>query len=80
MIVEDWIAQRSKGEMRPDAIGNAIMIAKIATGEIVDTTTEGACAARPGRSGGPFASRQDSAPEQQSRASGTRKVAGKARP
>jgi hypothetical protein len=30
-----------KGEKRPaDAIGNAIMIAKIATGEIEDITTE----------------------------------------
>jgi hypothetical protein len=30
-----------KGEKRPaDAIGNAVMIAKIATGEIEDITTE----------------------------------------
>ena len=30
-----------KGEKRPaDAIGNAIMVAKIATGEIEDITTE----------------------------------------
>lgn len=33
--------RRPKGQKRPaDAIGNAIMIAKIATGEIEDITTE----------------------------------------
>jgi hypothetical protein len=45
-----------KGEKRPaDAIGNAIMIAKIATGEIEDTTTEdgkNAAAVALGRIGG----------------------------
>src|SRR3981081_3770058 len=45
-----------KGEKRPaDAIGNAIMIARIATGEIEDTPTEGgknAAAVALGRMGG----------------------------
>ena len=45
-----------KGEKRPgDAIGNAIMIAKIATGEIEDITTEdgkNAAAVALGRMGG----------------------------
>ncbi len=45
-----------KGEKRPaDAIGNAIMIAKIATGEIEDITTEdgkNAAAMALGRMGG----------------------------
>lgn len=45
-----------KGEKRPaDAIGNAIMIAKIATGEIEDMTTEdgkNAAAVALGRMGG----------------------------
>ncbi|WP_316230184.1 RNA-binding protein [Bradyrhizobium sp. SZCCHNR1051] len=45
-----------KGEKRPaDAIGNAIMIAKIATGEIDDITTEdgkNAAAVALGRIGG----------------------------
>ncbi|MBR1089607.1 RNA-binding protein [Bradyrhizobium manausense] len=45
-----------KGEQRPaDAIGNAIMIAKIATGEIEDITTEdgkNAAAVALGRMGG----------------------------
>jgi len=45
-----------KGEKRPaDAIGNAIMIAKIATGEIEDITTEdgkNAAAVALGRRGG----------------------------
>jgi hypothetical protein len=45
-----------KGEKRPaDAIGNAIMIAKIATGEIDDITTEdgkNAAAVALGRMGG----------------------------
>jgi hypothetical protein len=45
-----------KGEKRPaDAIGNAVMIAKIATGEIEDTTTEdgkNAAAVALGRKGG----------------------------
>lgn len=45
-----------KGEKRPaDAIGNAIMIAKIATGEIEDLTTEdgkNAAAVALGRMGG----------------------------
>ena len=36
-----------KGEKRPaDAIGNAIMITKIATGEIEDITTDGALIGR----------------------------------
>ena len=45
-----------KGEKRPaDAIGNAVMIARIATGEIEDITTEGgknAAAVALGRMGG----------------------------
>jgi len=45
-----------KGERRPaDAIGNAVMIAKIATGEIEDITTEdgkNAAAVALGRMGG----------------------------
>jgi hypothetical protein len=45
-----------KGEKRPaDAIGNAVMIAKIATGEIEDITTEdgkNAAAVALGRMGG----------------------------
>ena len=45
-----------KGEKRPaDAIGNAVMIAKIATGEIEDMTTEdgkNAAAVALGRMGG----------------------------
>jgi hypothetical protein len=45
-----------KGERRPaDAIGNAIMVAKIATGEIEDTTTDdgkNAAAVALGRMGG----------------------------
>jgi len=45
-----------KGEKRPaDAIGNAVMIAKIATGEIEDITTEdgkNAAAVARGRMGG----------------------------
>ena len=45
-----------KGEKRPaDAIGNAIMIARIATGEIEDITTEdgkNAAAVALGRMGG----------------------------
>ncbi|MDX6613844.1 MAG: hypothetical protein QOD75_3030 [Blastocatellia bacterium] len=45
-----------KGEKRPaDAIGNAIMIAKIATGEIEETTTadgKNAAAVALGRMGG----------------------------
>jgi hypothetical protein len=45
-----------KGERRPaDAIGNAVMLAKIATGEIVDFTTEdgkNAAAVALGRLGG----------------------------
>ena len=45
-----------KGEKRPaDAIGNAIMIAKIATGEIADITTgdgKNAAAVALGRMGG----------------------------
>jgi len=45
-----------KGEKRPaDAIGNAVMIAKIATGEIEDITTEDGKNAAPvalGRMGG----------------------------
>jgi hypothetical protein len=45
-----------KGEKRPaDAIGNAVMIAKIATGEIEDVTTEdgkNAAAVALGRMGG----------------------------
>ena len=36
-----------KGEKRPaDSIGNAIMIAKIVTGEIEDITTDGALIGR----------------------------------
>ena len=46
----------TKGEKRPaDAVGNAIMIAKIATGEIEDITTEdgkNAAAVALGRMGG----------------------------
>lgn len=42
-----------KGEKRPaDAIGNAIMIAKIATGEIEDGTPETKAAAALGKRGG----------------------------
>ena len=48
--------QGPKGERRPaDAIGNAVMIAKIATGEIEDITTEdgkNAAAVALGRMGG----------------------------
>jgi hypothetical protein len=48
--------QGPKGEKRPaDAIGNAVMIARIATGEIEDTTTEdgkNAAAVALGRMGG----------------------------
>jgi hypothetical protein len=45
-----------KGEKRPaDAIGNAVMIGRIATGEIEDLTTDdgkNAAAVAPGRMGG----------------------------
>jgi hypothetical protein len=44
-----------KGEKRPDAIGNAVMIARIATGKIEDITTEdgkNAAAVALGRMGG----------------------------
>ena len=48
--------RRPEGEKRPaDAIGNAVMIAKIATGEIEDITTEdgkNAAAVALGRMGG----------------------------
>ena len=49
-------AKGTKGEKHPaDAIGNAVMIAKIATGEIEDITTEdgkNAAAVALGRMGG----------------------------
>jgi hypothetical protein len=48
--------RRPKGEKRPaDAIGNAVMIARIATGEIADLTTDdgkNAAAVALGRMGG----------------------------
>src|SRR5205085_1284044 len=60
-----WPPQRTRGKMMPrgpkgekrpaDAIGNAIMIARIATGEIEDITTEdgkNAAAVALGRMGG----------------------------
>src|SRR5436305_13259575 len=60
-----WPPQRTRGKMMPrspksekrpaDVIGNAIMIAKIATGEIEDITTEdgkNAAAVALGRMGG----------------------------
>lgn len=54
--VAEQMPRGPKGEKRPaDAIGNAVMIAKIATGEIEDITTEdgkNAAAVALGRMGG----------------------------
>lgn len=72
-----------KGEKRPaDAIGNAVMIAKIATGEIDDITTEdgkNAAAVALGRMGGKARAEGMTAKRRQEIAKKAAKNAGKTR-